>query len=105
MDPKIIIIIAISYLYGIFEVFLSFRQRSKSRISTSNDKGSLWLLYCLITLGYALSFAIGATKIGRIYFWNTFFVIGMVIFVIGLLIRIHSILTSQTILHIFCRNS
>lgn len=93
MDLKIIIIIAVSYLYGFFEVFLNFRQRSKSRISTLSDKGSLWLLYGLITLGYALSFAIGATKTGRIYFWNTFFGIGMVIFVVGLLIRIHSILT------------
>lgn len=93
MDPKIIIIIAVSYLYGFFEIFLNFRQRSKCRISTTNDKGSLWLLYGLITLGYALSFAIGATKIGRIYYWNTLFVIGMVTFVIGFLIRIHSILT------------
>jgi protein-S-isoprenylcysteine O-methyltransferase Ste14 len=93
MDPKIIIIIAVSYLYGFFEVFLNFRQRSKSRVSNSSDKGSLWLLYGLITLGYALSFAIGATKIGRIYIWNILFGIGMVIFVVGLLIRIHSILT------------
>ena len=51
------------------------------------------MLYGLITLGYALSFGIGATKIGRIYSWNILFGIGMVIFVIGLLIRIHSILT------------
>jgi protein-S-isoprenylcysteine O-methyltransferase Ste14 len=93
MDPKIIIIIAVSYLYGFLEVFLNFRQKSKTRVSTSSDKGSLWLLYGLITLGYTLSFAIGATKIGRIYVWNTLFGVGMVIFVIGLLIRIHSILT------------
>ena len=89
MDPKIIIIIAVSYLYGFIEVFLNFRRRSKSRVLTSSDKGSLWLLYGLITLGYALSFADLATKIGRIYAWNTLFGIGMVIFVIGLLIRIH----------------
>ena len=93
MDPKIFVIIAVSYFYGFFEVFLNLRQRSKNRVSTSSDKGSLWLLYGLITLGYALSFGIGATKIGRIYSWNILFGIGMVIFVIGLLIRIHSILT------------
>ena len=93
MDPKIIIIIAISYLYGFFEVFMNIRQRSKSNVTTSRDKGSLWLLYSLITVGYALSFSIGATKIGRIYHWNTFFAIGMALFVIGLMIRIHSILT------------
>lgn len=93
MDPKIIIIIAVSLAYGSFEVFLNVRQRSKSRVSTSGDKGSLWLLYGLITLGYALSFTIGATRFGRIYQWNILFGMGMAIFVIGLLIRIHSIRT------------
>jgi protein-S-isoprenylcysteine O-methyltransferase Ste14 len=93
MDPKIIIIIAVSYLYGFFEVFLNVKQRRKSKVTTSSDKGSIWWLYGLITVGYAMSFAIGATKIGRIYQWNTFFAIGMVLFVIGFLIRIHSILT------------
>ena len=93
MDPKIIIIIAVSYLYGCFEVFMNLRQRSKSKVTTSSDKSSSWLLYGLITVGYALSFSIGATKIGRIYDWNTFFAIGMALVVIGLMIRIHSILT------------
>jgi protein-S-isoprenylcysteine O-methyltransferase Ste14 len=93
MDPKIIIIIAVSYLYGFFEVFMNLRRRSKSKVTTSNDKSSLWGLYGLITLGYALSFAIGATRIGRIYAWNTFFTIGMALFVFGLLIRIHALRT------------
>ena len=93
MDPKIIVIIAVSYLYGFFEVFMNLRQRSKNNATPTNDKGSLWLLYGLITLGYALSFSIGATKIGRIYPWNTFFAIGMALVVIGFIIRIHSILT------------
>jgi protein-S-isoprenylcysteine O-methyltransferase Ste14 len=93
MDLKIIIIIAVSYLYGFFEVFMNLRQRSKSKVTTSSDKSSLWLLYGLITVGYALSFSIGATKTGRIYHWNTFFAIGMALVVIGLMIRIHSILT------------
>ena len=93
MDPKIIVIITVSYLYGFFEVFMNLRQRRKNNVTTTNDKGSLWLLYGLITLGYALSFSIGATKIGRVYYWNTFFAIGMALVVIGLIIRIYSILT------------
>jgi protein-S-isoprenylcysteine O-methyltransferase Ste14 len=93
MDPKIIIIIAVSYLYGFFEVFMNLRQRSKSNVATSRDKGSLRLLYGLITVGYAISFSIGATKIGRIYAWNTFFAIGMSLIGIGFMVRIHSILT------------
>ena len=93
MDPKIIIIIAVSYLYGFFEVFMNLRQRSKIKVTHSSDKSSLWWLYGLITLGYALSFSIGATKIGRIYYWNTFFAIGMALVVIGLMVRVHSILT------------
>lgn len=93
MDLKIIIIITVSYFYGFFEVFMNLRQRSKTKVTTSRDKGSLWLLYGLITVGYALSFAIGATKIGRIYPWNTFFAAGMALFAIGFMIRIYSILT------------
>jgi protein-S-isoprenylcysteine O-methyltransferase Ste14 len=93
MDLKIIIIIAVSYLYGFFEVFMNLRQRSKSKVTTSSDKSCLWGLYDLITLGYALSFSIGATRIGRIYYWNTFYAIGMALFVIGFIIRIHSLLT------------
>ncbi len=51
------------------------------------------MLFGLITIGYVLSFAIGMTKIGRIYHWNTFFAIGAVLVVIGLIIRIISIMT------------
>jgi protein-S-isoprenylcysteine O-methyltransferase Ste14 len=91
MDPKIIVIITLSYLYGFFELWMNFRQRSKNKVAISRDKGSLWRLFILITVGYALSFAIGATKIGRIYPWNTFFAIGMALFVIGLSIRIFSL--------------
>lgn len=93
MDPKIIVIISVAYLYGFFEFFINFRQSRQSKVKTSGDKGSLWLLYGLITIGYALSFAIGATKIGRIYPWNTFFAIGMAIFTVGFTVRIYSILT------------
>lgn len=93
MDSKIIIINAISYLYGFFEVFLNLRQRRKSNVTAANDKNSLWLLYGLITVGYFLSFSIGTTKLGRIYHWNALFVVGLSLVVIGLMIRIHSILT------------
>ena len=72
MDIKIIIIIGFSYLYGFFEVFMNLRQKGKRNVKTSGDKGSLWLLYILITIGYALSFAIGATKIGRMSHWDAF---------------------------------
>ncbi len=93
MDIKIVIIIAFSYLYGFFELFMNFRNKNKSKVTSSGDKGSLWLLFGLITVGYALSFAIGATKIGRMPNWNTFFAIGAILVVVGLVIRILSILT------------
>ena len=93
MDMKIIIIIVFSYLYGFFEVFMNLKQRGKSIVTTSSDKGSLWLLYILITIGYALSFSIGATKIGRMNHWDAFFAAGVLLTVIGLIIRIQSILT------------
>ena len=93
MDMKILIIIGFSYVYAFFEVFMNLRQRGKSVVTTSGDKGSLWLLYILITIGYALSFSIGATKIGRMNHWDAFFAVGVVLTVIGLMIRIQSILT------------
>jgi len=93
MDPKIIVIITVSYLYGFFEVFLNLRQRKKNKGLISSEKKSLWLLYGLITVGYFLSFTIGATKTGRIHSWNAFFAIGMVLFGVGLLIRLLSIAT------------
>ena len=93
MNTKLIIIIGFSYLYGFFERFMNFRQRRKSNVINSGDKGSLRLLYILITVGYVLSFSIGSTKIGRIYHWDTLFAIGVVLIVIGLVIRIQSIWT------------
>jgi protein-S-isoprenylcysteine O-methyltransferase len=93
MDMKLIIIIGFSYLYGFFEVFMNLKQRRKSIVTTSGDKGSLWLLYIFITIGYALSFSIGATKIGRMNHWDVFFAVGAVLAVTGLMIRIQSILT------------
>jgi protein-S-isoprenylcysteine O-methyltransferase Ste14 len=50
------------------------------------------LLFISISIGYWLSFIIGATKIGRIYHWNTFFAIGSILAIIGLIIRVTSIL-------------
>ena len=93
MDPKIIIIIAVSYLYGFFEVFMNLRQRSQRKPASSGDRGSLYALYALITLGYCLSFAIGATKIGRLDHWDVFFAVGIGLVALGLVIRIHSMLT------------
>jgi protein-S-isoprenylcysteine O-methyltransferase Ste14 len=93
MDPKIIIIIAVAYVYAFFELFMNLRQRRNSRGANMGDKNSLWVLYGLITIGYFLSFSIGMTKIGRIHPWNTFFAIGMGVFAAGLVIRVLSIAT------------
>jgi protein-S-isoprenylcysteine O-methyltransferase Ste14 len=93
MNSKVIIIIAFSYVYLFFELFMNIKQNRKNTIKNSGDKGSLWLLYILITIGYVLSFSIGSTKIGRIYNWDMFFGIGIILIVIGLFIRIKAILT------------
>ena len=91
MNPKIIVIISIVYLYGFFEYYLSLRQRQKTKIVRKDDKGSLWVLLIAITIGYLLSFSIATTKIGRIYHWNLMFVLGIFIIIVGLVIRIFSI--------------
>lgn len=46
-----------------------------------------------IAIGYLLSFSIGATRIGRIYHWDTFFATGALLIIVGLIIRIIAILT------------
>ncbi len=93
MNPKIIVIITIAYLYGFFEYYLSFRQRQKTKIVRKGDKGSLRVLFISITIGYLFSFSIAATKIGRIYNWDIMFAFGILIIIVGLIIRIISIRT------------
>ena len=93
MDIKVAIIIGFSYVYGLFEVSMNLRQRGKGPVTASGDKGSLRLLYILITVGYALSFSIGATRTGRMNHWDAFFAIGVVLALTGLVIRVQSILT------------
>jgi protein-S-isoprenylcysteine O-methyltransferase Ste14 len=95
MNTKLILIFAFSILYGLFEIFLSRRQQSKRKIYKGGDKGSIWLLTISISIGYWLSFSIASTRMGRIYHWNTFFVIGSVLALIGLIIRLVSILTLE----------
>lgn len=92
MNIKLILIIVFSILYGLFEIFMSRRQQNNRKIFKSGDKGSIWLLTILISMGYWLSFIVASTKLGRIYHWNTFFVIGSLLEVTGLIIRVTSIL-------------
>jgi protein-S-isoprenylcysteine O-methyltransferase Ste14 len=93
MDTKLIIIIAFSTLYGFFEIYMSRRLKSKRSISKSGDKGSIWLLFISISIGYWLSFIMASTRLGRIYHWNTLFLIGSILEIIGLIIRVTSILS------------
>jgi protein-S-isoprenylcysteine O-methyltransferase Ste14 len=95
MDIKLIIIIVFAYLYGFFEIIMGVRQRRKRVRSITNkgDKGSFWLLLILVAVGYTLSFCFAATRIGRIYHWNTFFALGAILIIFGLIIRITSIMT------------
>jgi len=95
MDFKVLSIIIFSYLYGFFEILLSVRQRLKRKNSIINkgDKGSIWFLFILIAIGYFLSFRIGFTKIGRIYLWDFFFAAGVLLIIIGLIIRLYAINT------------
>ncbi|MEI6048892.1 MAG: isoprenylcysteine carboxylmethyltransferase family protein [Bacteroidota bacterium] len=72
---------------------MSRRQKDERAIAKSGDKMSIWVLVVSISTGYWLSFLIGSTGTGRIHHWNTFFAIGAVLAVIGLVIRVTSILT------------
>jgi protein-S-isoprenylcysteine O-methyltransferase Ste14 len=93
MNAKIIVIVSLVYLYAIFEYLINLRQKHKIKIVSKGDKGSLRILLICISIGYLLSFAVAATKFGRIYYWNYLFVIGLIISAMGLAIRIISIKT------------
>ena len=97
MDIKLIIIIAFSYLYGFFELFMGIRQRFKreKKIVKYGDRASIWILIILIGIGYFLAFRVGITRLGRIYHWNIFFTIGAILTIVGLILRIKSISTLQ----------
>jgi protein-S-isoprenylcysteine O-methyltransferase Ste14 len=93
MNTKLIIILSFTYLYGFFEIFMSVRQRHKRKIIKQGDRLSIWILTIFIVIGYSLSFSFASTKIGRIYHWDMFFVLGAIMAILGLIIRINSILT------------
>ena len=93
MNIKVIIIVAFSYIYLFFELFMNMKRNRLLSFNKSNDKGSLRLLYILITIGYILSFLIGSTRTGRIYHWDMFFIMGILLIAAGLFIRIKAILT------------
>jgi len=93
MNSKVIIIIAFSFLYGFFEVFMGMRQRNKRSVIKTGDRLSIWILIISISIGYWLSFIFGASRIGRIYHWDTFFLIGAILAIAGLVIRISAIIT------------
>lgn len=93
MNPKLIILISFSYAYALFEFLMSKSQRRGRTIEKSSDKGSVWVLIIAIALGFTLSFWLGANKMGRMGHWNTFFAVGILLMILGLIIRITSILT------------
>lgn len=95
MNIKLLIIICFSYFYGFFEIFMSVRQRinRKKEIVKAGDKASIWMLFIFIAIGYFLAFRVGFTRLGRIYHWDILFTIGAIITIVGLFIRIKSILT------------
>jgi protein-S-isoprenylcysteine O-methyltransferase Ste14 len=95
MNIKLILIITFSYGYGFFELFMGFRQRfyRKKSVEKSGDKGSIWILFILIGIGFWLAFIFGMSKTGRIYHWNTFFTIGAIVALFGLYLRMAAIQT------------
>jgi protein-S-isoprenylcysteine O-methyltransferase Ste14 len=93
MDIKLVIIITFSILYGLFEFYLGWSHSQKGNIVKAGDRLSVWIIVLSISIGYWLSFFIGATKTGRIYHWNIFFAAGFILIIIGLIIRVTSIMT------------
>jgi protein-S-isoprenylcysteine O-methyltransferase Ste14 len=93
MILKLSLIFAFTFLYGGFEMMMNFRQQAKSKGTTTGDRGSLQLLYLSISVGYFLGFSAASTKFGRIYHWDALFAAGTILILVGLFVRVRSILT------------
>jgi protein-S-isoprenylcysteine O-methyltransferase Ste14 len=93
MPHKIIFLFVFASLYAAGEAAMGRRQARRSAGDRQADRGSLIGLYLSITLGYACSFAIGATRIGRLAPWNLYFALGCLLIVVGLAIRVAAIRT------------
>jgi protein-S-isoprenylcysteine O-methyltransferase Ste14 len=93
MDTKWIMVLVFAILYGLFEYYLNARQKRNLNIVKSSDKKSLQFLLIFLQIGNLLSFSIGATRIGRIDNWVLFIIIGALLVLIGIVIRISSIMT------------
>lgn len=91
MDIKIILIIAFSYMYVFFEIAMSRIGKRNRTVEKTSDKGSFWVLILTIAIGYAVAFRLGASHTGRMAPWNTFFSMGVLLVIVGLYIRINSI--------------
>jgi len=55
MNIKLVIIIVLSIVYGLFELIMGLYQKRQKETVKSGDKKSLWILTIGITLGYWLS--------------------------------------------------
>lgn len=93
MNIKLILIIGFTYAYAFFELLMGLKRKRRNKTQSHSDRWSIWVMGIMISIGYSLAFAIGSTKIGRIYPWNTFFTIGILMIAFGLYIRIRSLLT------------
>jgi len=91
MDAKMIIISSFSSLYGILEIFMGIIQKSKAVAVRRDDNGSFWVLFISIFIGYSLAFRLAEVMTGDINYWESLGT-GATLVIIGLTIRIHSIL-------------
>jgi len=75
-------IVYLSFAFAISELILMLVKRSKTGSSkTQNDKGSLWILWVIITIGFSAGFILGRP------IYNFYAVAGFCFIVSGLIIR------------------
>lgn len=95
MNIKLIIIVSFSILYMIFEILIAKRGFKNKKVKESADEGSFRIMIIAITTGYWLSYIIAYSGLGRLYPWNTYFMVGFLIVLTGLYIRISAIRTLE----------
>jgi protein-S-isoprenylcysteine O-methyltransferase Ste14 len=78
-----------------FEILIAKRGYKNKKVKESADKGSFIIMAVAITVGYWLSYIFAYSGLGRLYPWNTYFILGFLLVITGLYIRISAIRTLE----------
>ena len=89
---RIIISYVIAILYALFEMYMNRQQRKTVKVERKGDRNSLLVMTFSIAIGYFLCFSFAFARPGRINNEKDMLIAGMIVILIGFIIRAFSII-------------